>query len=76
MRDIYEYSKRLMRHRRRIANRRNGDLALMFLSHLEALGLSAGRVSKYASSLSTLLKVVDFEPASASRTDLKGLLHR
>ncbi len=70
MRDIYNYPRRLERAKERVAEFRNSGLALSFLDHLEALGLSVGRVAKYANHLCTLLKVIDFDPTSASKKDV------
>jgi hypothetical protein len=61
MRDLYNYPRRLERVKQRVAMLRNSGLALSFLDHLEALGLSVGRVAKYANHLCTLLKVIDYE---------------
>jgi len=45
---IYNYDERLRRSIRRIRALRNGEVALGFIDHLLALGLSKARVSKYA----------------------------
>ena len=58
--EIYDYDERLERYKRIIKGLRNGGLALKFLDHLAALGLSVARVSKYASHLPALLRVIVF----------------
>ena len=72
--EIYDYEERLRRYRRIIKRLRNGELALRFLDHLSALGLSVARVSKYASHLPPLLRVIDFEPAEATRQDVEKVV--
>jgi len=72
--EIYDFEGRLRRYRRSIGNLKNGDLALRFLDHLAALGLSKARVSKYASHLPPLLRVVDFDLAKASRQDVEKVV--
>jgi len=72
--EIYDYEERLRRYRRVIKRLRNGGLALRFLDHLSALGLSVARVSKYASHLPPLLRVIDFEPAEATRQDVEKVV--
>jgi integrase len=74
MRDLYNYPRRLERAKQRVSELRNSDLALSFLDHLEALGLSVGRVAKYANHLCTLLKVIDFDPTSASKKDVERVV--
>ena len=71
---IYDYEERLRRYRRIIKRLRNGELALRFLDHLAALGLSVARVSKYASHLPPLLRVIDFDPAEATRQDVEKVV--
>jgi len=72
--EIYDYNERLKRYRRIIKGLRNGRLALKFLDHLSALGLSVARVSKYASHLPTLLRVINFDPADATRNDVERVV--
>jgi len=71
---IYDYDLRLKRYMRIIEKLRNGDLALRFLNHLGALGLSTARVSKYASHLPALLRAVDFDLAKATRGDAEKVV--
>lgn len=70
-RDIHGYGLRVERLRRVIAGLRNGELALAFLDHLEALGLSEGRIHKYASQLPTLLRRMDKPVAELTRRDVE-----
>jgi len=71
---IYDYSGRLRRFRRLISKLRNGDLALRFLDHLSALGLSPATVSKYAGHLPILLRVIDFDLKKATRSDVERVV--
>ncbi|MGF3521826.1 MAG: hypothetical protein ACQXXJ_01865 [Candidatus Bathyarchaeia archaeon] len=50
MQDIYNYPKRLASVKRRITQLENAELLLNFVAHLEALGLSTGRVAKVCES--------------------------
>jgi len=72
--EIYNYDARIRRYRRSIGNLKNGDLALRFLDHLAAFGLSKARLSKYASHLPPLLRVVDFDLAKATRQDVEKVV--
>jgi len=49
----------LKRYRRLIAGLRGGGIALRFLDHLNALSLNMARVSKIASHLPALLRLID-----------------
>lgn len=71
---IYDYEGRLRRCRRIIAGLRNGELALRFLDHLGALGLSLARVSKIAGHLPALLRMVDFNLGEATRADVERVV--
>jgi len=57
--EIYDYEGRLKRYRRLIAGLRGGGIALRFLDHLNALSLNMARVSKIASHLPALLRLID-----------------
>jgi hypothetical protein len=47
--EIYDYEERLRRYRRIIAGfGANGETTLRFLNHLDSLGLTTARISKYA----------------------------
>ena len=69
--DIYDYSKRLERAKRRLSRYENSELILAFISHLEALGLSLGRVAKYANHLCAILGGARFNLAEATRKDVE-----
>jgi len=72
--EIYDYAKRLERHRRQIANLRNGELALRLLDHLASLGLSQPALSNYASHLIAVLRLIDFDVAKATRGDVERVV--
>jgi integrase/recombinase XerD len=74
MRDIHDYPKRLASAKRRIALLENGQLLLDFVAHLEALGLSTGRVAKYANHVSALTKRCPLNAASATRSDVEKVI--
>jgi integrase len=71
---IYDYEQRLVRYRRSIKTLKNGELALKFLDHLGALGLSTARVAKYASHIPVLLRVIDFDLKEAAREDVERVV--
>ena len=72
--EIYDYEERLRRYKRIIKCLRNSGLALRFLDHLAVLGLSVARISKYASHLPALLRVIDFDLADATREDVERVV--
>jgi len=72
--DVHDYLGRLRRDLERLRRLRGGELALRFLSHLRALGLSTGRVAKYAGHLCVLLRVIDFDPREATREDVERVV--
>jgi len=72
--DIHGYSERLKRFKRNISKLKYGSLALKFLDHLAALGLSQGRIVKYAELLSPLLRIIDFNPRKAKREDVERVV--
>jgi len=67
--DIHDYVGRLRRARERLSRLENSSILLSFIDHLSALGLSVGRVAKYANQLCTLMKNCPFE-------DLKILVRK
>lgn len=71
---LYDYEQRLRRCQRSIKQLRNGETALRFLTHLGALGLSIGRVTKYAAHLPVLLRVMDFDLETARRGDAERVV--
>jgi len=72
--DIYNYPRRLEKHRQALAKMRNGQLTLAFLDHLLVLGLSIARVSKYAAHLRTLLRIIDYKPREATKQDVEKIV--
>ncbi|MCD6464988.1 tyrosine-type recombinase/integrase [Candidatus Bathyarchaeota archaeon] len=72
--DIHGYSERLERFKRNILKLKYGRLALKFLDHLGALGLSQGRIVKYAEHLPPLLRIIDFNPKEAKREDVEKVV--
>ena len=74
MRDIHDYGKRLASAKRRIAQLENAELLLNFVSHLEALGLSTGRVAKYANHVCALTKRCPLNPKTATRSDIEKVV--
>jgi len=71
---MYKYSTRLKRYRYNIGLLPNGEVALHFLDHLGALGLSVGRISKYGSHLPPLLRVLPSDLAAVTKTDMEGVV--
>jgi len=74
MNSIHDYSGRLKRYKSNISKMRYGSLALKFLDHLGALGLSLGRIVKYAELLPPLLRIINFDPTKATRQDVEGIV--
>jgi len=74
MNSIHDYSRRLKRYKSNISKTRYDSLALKFLDHLSALGLSQGRIVKYAELLLPLLKIINFDSTEATRQDVKGVV--
>ena len=74
MQDIHDYQKRLASAKRRIAQLENAQLLLDFVAHLEALGLSTGRVAKYANHACALTKRCPLQATSATRADIEKVV--
>ncbi|MBS7611734.1 hypothetical protein KEJ27_05945 [Candidatus Bathyarchaeota archaeon] len=74
MGEIYGFDDAIRRYRRIITGLRHGSLALSFLDHLTSLGLSKASLAKYASHLITILRVMDFDPATATRRDVERVV--
>lgn len=72
--DIRLFKKTGERYRRQIAKLRNGELALRFLDHLACLGLSQAALSNYASHLVAVLRLIDFDMAKATRSDVERVV--
>ena len=71
---IHSYDKRLEGYIKTILGLKNGRLALSFLNHLKALGLSKARIAKYASHLVVLLKTIDFNLENATKKDVERIV--
>ncbi|MEM3722752.1 MAG: tyrosine-type recombinase/integrase, partial [Candidatus Bathyarchaeia archaeon] len=75
MKGIYDYEERLQRYRRVIASFGvNGEVALRFLDHLFSLNLSVARVSKIASHIPALLRLIHFDLKDAARSDVERVV--
>ena len=73
--EIYDYEERLQRYKRINKGLRNeGFSAPVPIDHMAALGLSVARVSKYASHLLVLLRVIDFDLKEATRSDVERVI--
>jgi integrase/recombinase XerD len=72
MEDIYQAEKRLERLKEVLKEKKNGDIALEFLEHLRAKGLSTIRLVKYASTLRKILDALDIR--NASKEDVKKFI--
>ena len=59
--DVHGYSRRL-------ESLDNGELLPAFIDHLEALGLSRGRLAKYANHVCAIMKKHPFNPSDAAST--------
>jgi hypothetical protein len=71
---IHDYDRRLARYRRNIKLTRNGETTLRFLDHLGALGLSVGRVAKYASHLPPILRMIPVDLQDMTKTDVESVV--
>lgn len=71
---MYDYGRRLEAARRRISSLANSRLLLSFLDHLEALGLSDGRVAKYANHMCALMRGCPFNPQTATREEIERVI--
>jgi len=72
--EIYDFEQRIARYKRIIAELRNGDVALRMLDHLASLGLSAAAISNHAAHLVAVLRLIDFDVASATRGDVERVV--
>jgi site-specific recombinase XerD len=68
---IHDYEQRLVRARRSIKQLPNGETALQFLNHLNALGLSLVRVTKYAIQLPVLLRMIEVDLKTITKMDVE-----
>ena len=69
--DIHGYSRRLESARLRLAGLDNGELLLAFIDHLEALGLSKGRLAKYQTYLERISSSLPNSSATAFPFSIK-----
>ncbi|MEM3051209.1 MAG: tyrosine-type recombinase/integrase [Candidatus Bathyarchaeia archaeon] len=75
MNEIYDYPQRIQRYKRSIATfGENGEIALRFLDHITSQGLSQARISKTASHIPALLRLIDFKLADATRADIERIV--
>jgi len=74
MLDIHGYSRRLESARRRLSLLKHSRLLLDFIDHLSALGLSKGRVAKYANHLCAIFRRQPFDPLNATRKDIEAVI--
>ncbi|MBS7633839.1 hypothetical protein KEJ15_09570 [Candidatus Bathyarchaeota archaeon] len=74
MDEIYDFDVAIRRHRKILAQLRHGELALSFLDHIASFGLSKASVAKHAGHLISLLRVMDFDPATATRKDVERIV--
>ena len=72
--DVHEYSKRVEAARRRLRSLQHSELLLEFINHLGALGLSKGRVAKYANHLCVLFRACPFDSRLAARKDIEKVV--
>jgi integrase/recombinase XerD len=71
---MYDYGRRLEAARKRISSLANSRLLLAFLDHLKALGLSDGRVAKYANHICALTRGSPFNPKTATREEIERVI--
>ena len=71
---IHDYEQRLARHQRNIRQLPNGEIALQFLNHLNALGLSTARVTKYATHLPPLLRLINADLKTITKQDIECIV--
>jgi site-specific recombinase XerD len=71
---IHNYEQYLTRHKRNIKQLPNGEIALQFLNHLNALGLSTARVTKYAIHLPPLLRIINADLKTITKQDIERIV--
>jgi len=71
---IHDYDKSLKRSKRAIQKLPNCDVALRFLDHMSALGLSTARVAKYAAKLAVLLRRIDKDLKDVTKDDVERVV--
>jgi len=72
---IHDYAQRIKRNKHNIQQLPNGTLGLQFLDHLNALGLSLGRISKCSSHMPVLLRIIDgADIKTMTKTDIERIV--
>ena len=71
---IHDYEQRLVRHQRNISQLPNGAIALQFLNHLNAIGLTIARVTKYTIHLPPLLRIIDTDLKTITKPDIERVV--
>ncbi|MCL2477619.1 tyrosine-type recombinase/integrase [Candidatus Bathycorpusculum sp.] len=71
---IHDYEQHLKRSRYNLKAMLNGGVALQFLDHLLALGLSLARVSKYANHLTPLLRMINVDLKTITKTEVEAVV--
>jgi len=71
---IHDYDQRLARHKHNIKQLPNGQITLQFLNHLNAIGLSIARVTKYATHLPPLLRTINTDLKTITKTDIEQIV--
>ncbi|MDR0493307.1 MAG: tyrosine-type recombinase/integrase, partial [Nitrososphaerota archaeon] len=72
---IHDYAQRIKRNRHNIQQLPNSTIGLQFLDHLNALGLSLGRISKCSSHMPVLLRIIDGADIKAmTKTDIERIV--
>jgi len=71
---IHDYDQRLIRARRSLKLLPNGEVAIRFLDHLSALGLSLARVTKYAAHMPVLLRAINTDLKTMTKQDVEAIV--
>ena len=71
---IYDYEQRLRRYKHQIEQLGNSEMALRFLNHLDAQGLTVAGLSKYAGHMISLLRAIDFDLEKIRREDAERVV--
>ena len=71
---IHDYQQSLKKSRHNIKMLQNGETAIRFLDHLGALGLTVARVTKYACHLPALLRIIDVNLKTISKSDVESVV--
>jgi len=71
---IHDYEQRLTRHKRNIKQLPNGETTLQFLNHIGAIGLSLARVTKYATHLPPLLRMINTDIKTITKSQVETII--